>query len=117
MSALSYERHRQHTSLFIKVMTLLNVVFGMAMLLGWRQLAPLLDDPVMKLLGGEVALNSTIFAYPFVVLWMLPFFGVAATVVARSVDAHRQAAMVALFPAVLIGCSCVWLYALSDSYQ
>jgi hypothetical protein len=102
--------------MFIKGMTLVNVAFGMIMLLAWRPLASLLQDPVMKLLGGEVAIDSTIFNYPFVVLWMLPFTAVAGTVMARSLDAHRQAKYMALFPAVLIACSCVWLYVLSDTY-
>jgi hypothetical protein len=72
---------------------------------------------VVKLLGGDVAADSTIFAYPFVALWTLPFIGVAATVLARSLDANRQAAVAAIFPALLIACSCLWLFALSDAYN
>ena len=116
MSSTSYDRHRQRTPVLIKAMTLVNVALGLGMLLGWRQLAPLLAEPVLKLLGGDVAADSTIFAYPFVVLWTLPLIGVAGTVVARSLDAHRQAAIVALFPALLIGCSGLWLALLSDHY-
>lgn len=115
MSAISYQRHRQRTPLFIKAMTLVNVAMGLAMLIGWHQLAPMLEDPVLKLLGGDVTADSTVFAYPFVVLWVLPLAGVAGTVMARSIDAHRQGAFIALFPALMIACSCLWLYLMSDA--
>ncbi len=115
MSVMSYERHRARTPLFIKAMTLVNVALGLGMLLGWHQLAPLLEDPVLKLLGGDVGSDTTVFAYPFVVLWTLPLLGVTGTVFARSLDATRQAAMVALVPAILIGCSCLWLYLHSEN--
>jgi len=94
---------------------MLNIAFGMTMLLGWRQLAPYLEDSVYKLLGSELLPDTTIITYPFVVLWTLPFLGVAATVAARSFDANRQAAAIAMVPATLTLCSGIWLFALSDN--
>jgi len=117
MSALSYERHRQRTPVFIKTITLFNVALGMGLLLGWHQLAPSLEDPVLKLLGGDVGSDSSIFSYPFVVLWVIPFAAVAGTVLARSFDADRQARFIALFPTLLVTCSLIWLYLLSDGYS
>ena len=90
---------------------------GLTMLVAWVPLAPVLEAPAVKLLGGDIPNDSTVFSYPFVMLWLLPFGAVAATVLLRSVDKHWHARMAALFPAVLIACGCFWLFFLSDSYS
>jgi hypothetical protein len=115
MSELSYQRHRKRTPRFVKAMTIVNMAFGLTMLLAWGPLSPYIQDPAVKLLGGDIASDSNMFAYPFVVLWLLPFGAVAATVLARSIDKHWHARMAAVFPTVLIGSGCLWLVFLSDS--
>jgi hypothetical protein len=116
MSAISYDRHRSHTSILVKGMTAVNLAFSLALLLGWRQLAPYLEDPVLKLAGSDVARDSSIFAYPFVILWCMPLLGVAGVIIARSFDSKPLARFIALYPALVTLACCGWFYLLSDYY-
>ncbi len=116
MSDVAFGRSRPRTPTFIKLMTMVNLAFALVMLLGWRYLAPYVEEPVLRILGSDVPQDSSIWAYPFVMLWCLPLSAVAGVVIARSFESEKLAKILSLYPVILTVCSCAWLYLLADQY-
>ena len=117
MTAITLERRPPPSSPVVRVMTAVNLACMFAVLLGWQVLGPQLEVPIMLITGQDILPDSTIFAYPYVLLWLAPLAGVTGVVVAKMFERRTIVKLIAFFPMILALSCGIWLYALSPYFD
>jgi hypothetical protein len=103
MALSIYEGNRYRSQGLHATFLALNIAFGAACLMIWKQLAGLLSNPIAWAAGEPVMSDPGIVDYPYVLAWSLPLVAAALGWALNSARKDRAALAVLVFPLVYFG--------------